>query len=190
MVGKGKIIEVLGPEDRCKDKTMATVEPYDQPGEVTPRLVIPWYYRGPGGAIKSGDEVVYVVFDDQTGMVLSRMDGNWTGKISGDVELLIEADGVKSSLKCKNIDTYEGVIELHNEETEGHIKVDKGYLELTKGDATLKEGDFVMKKGNQTLSDGNITLANGDVSTQVVASLNSHVHGGVQGGPGVTGGPQ
>jgi len=159
MVKKGRVIDLMGPLDRCKDKTMATVEPYDYPGEVTPKLVIPWFYRGPAGDLKPGDEVIYVLFADQTGMILSRMDGNWTGRLSGDLELLIEADNSKSSLKCKNIDTYEGVFEMHNDQTVGHIKIEKG--------------DVI-------LDDGSVLVPKGDVKTTV--SLSEHVHQGVRAG--------
>ena len=170
LIGKGRATAIYGPKDRCGDDTLATVEPYEHPDEVTPRLVIPWFYRGPTGNIKPGDEVVFILFEDHTGIILDRMDGNWTGKLSGDVELVLQ-DETKGNLKCKNIDMIKGNLTLQKE---GDVKVEKG-------DITLNEGDI-------TVSNGSVSAPNGDVSTTV--SLNSHVHSGVQSGSGMTGGPQ
>lgn len=177
MIGKGKVTSVSGPNDRCDYETMATVEPFEQPGEVTPKLVIPWYYRGPTGDIKVGDEVAFVIFADNTGLILDRLDGNWTGKFAGNVEL-VKRDGTKGNFTARDVDMIEGNLTLKKK---GNIKIEKGDVESLEGDLTLKKGDV-------TLSTGSVAAPAGDVTTKV--SLNSHVHPGVQGGLGVTGGPQ
>ena len=37
------------------------------------------------GNLEKGSEIAFIVFDDQTGIVVSRMDGNWEGTIEEDV---------------------------------------------------------------------------------------------------------
>ena len=100
MIEKGKIVSIEGPEDRCGDLTMAKVQPLSRPEIVTTVLItIPWYYRGKMGDLKTGDEVVYVFFDDNTGLIISRMDGNRTEFWAGNMELDHEG-----SIKCMDIE--------------------------------------------------------------------------------------
>lgn len=66
----------------CKGKiatisdTKARVVPSDREDKATAKLVVPWHLRGDSGALEVGDEVVYAEFDDGTGILLGRMDGN------------------------------------------------------------------------------------------------------------------
>lgn len=43
-------------------------------------IAIPWYLRG----IKKETSVIYVEFEDSTGMILSREDGNWSKTLEVD----------------------------------------------------------------------------------------------------------
>lgn len=51
-----------------------------------------------------------------------------------------------------------------------------GHVEVVEGDAIVTAGD--------------VKITVGDMSTNVVPSYNTHKHGGIQGGPGTTQGPQ
>ena len=63
MIQKGKISSVEGKADRNGDKTTARVLP----------------------STADGTEVAYAMFEDGTGIILSRMDGEWDGIVPGDI---------------------------------------------------------------------------------------------------------
>lgn len=71
MVQKGKVSAVL---DGGK---AVTVTPYAG-STVTAPITVPFFLIG---VLPIGTPVVYVVFDDNTGLVLSRMDGGWNEAI-------------------------------------------------------------------------------------------------------------
>lgn len=87
MIQKGKISTVEGAADRNGDKTAARVLPCTADGMVTRPLTIPWWLRGKMGNLKPGDEVAYAMFEDGTGIILSRMDGEWDGTVPGNVKV-------------------------------------------------------------------------------------------------------
>ena len=87
MIQKGKISTVEGAADRNGDKTTARVLPCTADGMVTRPLTIPWWLRGKIGNLKPGDEVAYAMFEDGTGIILSRMDGEWDGTVPGSVKV-------------------------------------------------------------------------------------------------------
>lgn len=87
MIQKGKISTVEGAADRNGDKTTAKVLPCTADGMVTRPLTIPWWLRGKMGNLKPGDEVAYAMFEDGTGIILSRMDGEWDGTVPGSVKV-------------------------------------------------------------------------------------------------------
>ena len=87
MIQKGKISTVEGVADRNGDKTAARVLPCTADGMVTRPLTIPWWLRGKMGNLKPGDEVAYAMFEDGTGIILSRMDGEWDGTVPGSVKV-------------------------------------------------------------------------------------------------------
>ena len=66
-INKGKIASISG--------NTARVVPCDASGEATARITIPRHLRGDAGNLKKGTDVVYVVFDDATGLILGRADG-------------------------------------------------------------------------------------------------------------------
>ena len=55
------------------DGTFVSVTPYGG-GIVTPPLVVPFFLIG---AVPVGTEVAYTIFEDNTGVILCRMDGGW-----------------------------------------------------------------------------------------------------------------
>lgn len=67
-INKGKIASI--------SETTARVLPSDATTKPTAKIIIPWYLRGNTG-LKKGTEVVYVEFDDSTGLLLCRADGEW-----------------------------------------------------------------------------------------------------------------
>ena len=75
MVKKGKVSSLAA------DGKTVTVTPYAG-GVVSAQLVVPFFLIG---ALPVGTPVVYSVFDDNTGIVLARADGDWNHKIE-DIE--------------------------------------------------------------------------------------------------------
>jgi hypothetical protein len=86
-IEKGVILTIEGPVDRNGDNTRARVQPQAKPGLVSRPLTIPWWLRGKMGNLTKGTEVVFTLFEDQTGVILSRMDGDWEGTIPGPVNI-------------------------------------------------------------------------------------------------------
>lgn len=87
MIQKGKISSIEGEPDRNGDKTTARVLPSTADSLVTRPLTIPWYLRGDMGNLSPGVEVAYAMFEDGTGLILSRMDGEWPGIVPGDITI-------------------------------------------------------------------------------------------------------
>lgn len=54
-------------------------------GSVTRPLTIPWYLRSTMGNLAPGIEVVYALFEDRTGYILGRFDGNFQKNIPYDL---------------------------------------------------------------------------------------------------------
>lgn len=114
MIQKGKISTVEGAADRNGDKTTARVLPCTADGMVTRPLTIPWWLRGKMGNLKPGDEVAYAMFEDGTGIILSRMDGEWDGTVPGSVKVekgdmtVPDGDVTASGISLK-IHTHAGV---------------------------------------------------------------------------------
>lgn len=114
MIQKGTISSVEGDPDRNDDKTKARVLPCTADGMVTRPLTIPWWLRGKMGNLKPGDEVAYVMFEDGTGAILTRMDGNWDGTVPGDITVI-----------------------------KGSVEVTEGDLTVTTGSISVPAGDVV-----------------------------------------------
>lgn len=114
MIQKGTISSVEGDPDRNDDKTKARVLPCTADGMVTRPLTIPWWLRGKMGNLKPGDEVAYVMFEDGTGVILARMDGNWDGTVPGDITII-----------------------------KGSVEVTEGDLTITTGSISVPAGDVV-----------------------------------------------
>ena len=69
MIQKGKISSVEGKTDRNGDKTTARVLPSTADSTI----------------IRIGDSFFFHIFEDGTGIILSRMDGEWDGIVPGDI---------------------------------------------------------------------------------------------------------
>ncbi|WP_339060094.1 hypothetical protein [Tepidibacillus marianensis] len=112
-IEKGTILTIEGPADRNGDLTMARVSPSQSSGLVSRPVVIPWHMRGASGNLKKGTEVVYVIFDDHTGQLLGRMDGEWFGVLRGDVAisggLSVDNDIATKSITSVNTHVHGGV---------------------------------------------------------------------------------
>jgi hypothetical protein len=65
------------------DGNTARVVPSDTSGRATLKITIPWHLRGEGGNLKKGVEVVYAEFDDSTGLLLGRADGDGGSVVLG-----------------------------------------------------------------------------------------------------------
>lgn len=68
-INKGTIASIEG--------NTARVVPSDAKAKPTAKIMIPWYLRGDTGKLQKGTVVVYVEFDDSTGLLLGRADGDW-----------------------------------------------------------------------------------------------------------------
>lgn len=68
-INKGTIASIEG--------STARVVPSDAGAKPTAKITIPWHLRGSTGNLKKGTAVVYVEFDDATGLLLGRADGEW-----------------------------------------------------------------------------------------------------------------
>ena len=61
----------------------ARVLPSDAGAKPTAKIVIPWHLRGSTGNLTKGTPVVYVEFDDASGLLLGRADGEWGAYLPG-----------------------------------------------------------------------------------------------------------
>lgn len=83
-IQKGKISTIVGPNDANGNGTRARVIPEQADGIITKPLVISSLLRGKNGNLTKGTEVVFALFSDQSGIILSRADGEWFGSIAKD----------------------------------------------------------------------------------------------------------
>lgn len=84
-IQKGIILTLEGENDRNGNPTQAKVQSTSAAGTSTMPITIPWYLRGEMGNLQKGTEIAFAVFDDSTGIIISRMDGNWDGTIEDDI---------------------------------------------------------------------------------------------------------
>ena len=128
MLQKGTISSIEeSPVDKDENPTTARVLPCTADSLVTLPLTIQWWLRGEMGNLQVGDEVVYAMFEDGSGTIIARMDGNWNGHIHGDLQVI-----------------------------KGNVEMTEGDLTLTSGDARLSAGDLEVEAGDFTLS-GNLS---------------------------------
>lgn len=86
-VQKGKISKIEGPNDNNGNPTRARVLPATSDGAPSRPYVIPWWLRGPAGNLAAGVEVAFATFDDLTGIILARMDGEGGATIPGSLTI-------------------------------------------------------------------------------------------------------
>ena len=106
-IEKGIILTIEGEADRNENPTKARVQSKTAEGTTTLPLTIPWYLRGSMGMLKKGTEVVYALFDDATGVILARMDGNWEGKME-ETQLFIDLMDTTATVQG-SIDVSDGI---------------------------------------------------------------------------------
>ena len=158
------------------DGNKARVSPIDAFGCVSAQITIPWHLRASSGNLEKGTEVVYVLFGDQSGLLLGRMDGEWGDWLP---ELTI-----KENLDVGGDATINGETTVgKNMKAGGNITAD--------GNATVK-GEMVVN-GSAAIN-GSVS-ANGNVTTpgDVIAgsiSFKGHTHSGVVNGTENTNPPQ
>ena len=96
-INKGTIASISG--------NTARVVPSDAGAKPTTKITIPWHLRGDTGKLKKGTAVVYVEFDDSTGLLLGRADGEWGAYLpsltAGQVETP-EGDVVAGGISLKS----------------------------------------------------------------------------------------
>lgn len=59
----------------------ARVVPLDKSARSTAKLVIPWHLRGAAGNLQKGTAVIFAEFNDGTGLLLGRADGECGGSL-------------------------------------------------------------------------------------------------------------
>ncbi len=87
VVQKGIVLTLEGETDKNGNLTKAKVQSMSAEGTSTMPITIPWYLRGEMGKLEKGTEIAFVVFDDTTGIIVSRIDGNWDGTIEDNVTI-------------------------------------------------------------------------------------------------------
>ena len=104
-INKGTIASISG--------TTARVVPSDANAKPTSKITIPWHLRGNTGNLKKGTAVVYVEFDDSTGLLLGRADGEWGEYIPKLRTEDVTADGISlKSHKHGGVETGGGTTSM------------------------------------------------------------------------------
>ncbi len=119
MIQKGTISSIEGEIDRNGNKTKARILPGTADGAVTRPLTIPWWLRGDMGNLSPGVEVAFALFEDATGVILTRMDGDWGGIIPGDVTIM-------GGLTLPAGDIHTASVSSYNSHTHGGIESGSG----------------------------------------------------------------
>lgn len=88
-------VSTLEGTDRNGDPCLARVLPLVADGVVTRPFPVHWSVRGGMAPLAVGDEVVCAKFEDGTGIVLCRADGEWAGFVPGPVEVEGQLTGDK-----------------------------------------------------------------------------------------------
>lgn len=163
-IDKGCISRILPDKDWNGHPCKANIDPCTNSGAVTPALTIPWYLRGKMGALKVGDVVAYALFDDGTGVIVDRLDGEWQGII--DYPTTTTGD----------------VVNEKTETTIGHF-TGKGGMAISGGGGASVDGELTttgdVVAGNISLQGHTHTAPHGETS-----AANSGSGGGGGGGGG------
>lgn len=99
MVSKGTVSALYN------DGKTVVIKPY-LGDVVTPELVVPFFLFQ---SLEVGMPVVYFTFEDNTGVVLARMDGEWNHKIWDGVEIVTgDAKITSGDLRTGKVSSYNG----------------------------------------------------------------------------------
>lgn len=99
-------VSSIDSTDENGNPATARVLPRVAGGVVTMPFAIYWPMRAGEGAIKEGDEVICLQFEDGSGLVLSRPDGTFTQTIGGTTAAQGDFTAAGASLKGH---THQGV---------------------------------------------------------------------------------
>lgn len=89
MILEHGVIQHIEPEtDEYGWAIKARVLPATTAAAPTRPLVIPYWLRGPYADLAVGTDVVFCVFDDMTGLIISRADGDGGKVIPWSIEVL------------------------------------------------------------------------------------------------------
>lgn len=172
-IDKGRISKILpDPKDWYGLPTKAQVNPCTNAGAITPAITIDWRLRGKNGQLKVGDEVAYCLFDDGTGVIFARLDGENSGIIDYDTETTGDV------VHDKTVTTIGDTNHKANVLTEGQTTVVK---QITgQGGMAVSGGSGASVTGNMSISSGDVTVTGGDMSADGIG-LKTHTHTGVHG---------
>lgn len=160
VIDKGRISKIMGPNDWYGLPTRAQVNPCTNAGAVTPAITIDWRLRGKNGQLKVGDEVAYCLFDDGTGVIFARLDGENSGIIDYDTETTGDV------VHDKTVTTIGDTNHKANVLTEGQTTVVK---QIT------GQGGMAVSGGSGATVTGNMAIKSGDVTADNI-SLKNHTH--------------
>ena len=116
---KARVSTIEGPADRNGDPSRARVLPLVADGVVTLPWPIHWSLRGGMAPLAVGDEVVCAKFEDGTGIVLCRADGEWAGFVPGPVEVERQITGDEGGTFAQDV-TAAGISVMHHTHTAPH----------------------------------------------------------------------
>lgn len=112
-------ISTLDGSDRNGDPCEARVLPLVADGVVTRPFPIHWSVRGGMAPLSIGDEVVCARFEDGTGIVLCRADGEWAGFVPGAIEVEGQVVGDEGGTFARDV-TAGGVSAMRHTHTGVH----------------------------------------------------------------------
>lgn len=159
-INKGKIASV------SENGKEARVIPSNASAKPTAKITIPWHLRGSAGNLKKGTEVVYAEFEDSTGLLIGRADGEWEASLPMLVVENFDARAI--SAVSAEIDS---------------LKAEKAEAETLKAENAEADTLKAEKVEVETVE------ATSDVTVEGI-SLKTHTHGGVENGGGMTSEPQ
>lgn len=82
--GGQNVAEIEKGEISSLSETTATVIPSFSADPVSAKLVIPFYLLR---CLEVGMQVCYAMFEDNSGIILGRMDGEWNHDLDGDIRI-------------------------------------------------------------------------------------------------------
>ena len=153
-IEKGIILTIEGEMDRNQNPTQARVQSKTAEGTTTLPLTIPWYLRGSMGMLEKETEVVYALFDDATGIILARMDGNWEGKME-ETQLFLDLMDTTATVQG-SIDVSDGITGENSE---------IGSMKATTIDVNTLTGSSITDSGVRLATHTHSGVESGDSDT-------------------------
>lgn len=104
-IQKGKI-SAFGEQDNNGNYKTASVINTLSANSITRQLVIPKNLRGKTANLEINTDVIYVVFDDTTGIILGRADGESTNYFYGDLEVEQQIKAQSAEINGINMENH------------------------------------------------------------------------------------